>query len=367
MTGIERIQCAIAHRESDVIPYDPYVSPGHALHLLGYETHEMFTVPGLLPEAMIYTTKFYDSDICYCRGDQFLGGEYDTEETESEVFFVSKETKKPVYKVKRDLHNLIPIHPPEPVIVHDVSEVDKKMPVTSASEILKSKVAKNIRKYQAALGADTFLFGCMAGVTIKPLKQHRGFEQALMDLYANPQLANAIMERRFEQLHEFVLAFEELGVHGYYTGDAEASCSLVAPEMFRAMLKPHYIRHIEDIKSHGMVALLHICGKSDKILEDIRDIGPDIFESLDPPSLGGDIDLADAKRRIGDTICLKGNLDAPHLIKEGPAEKVYEACIRCCEVAAEGGGYILSTEQITPDTSEEHVLAMEEARRDFKL
>ncbi len=129
----------------------------------------------------------------------------------------------------------------------------------------------------------------------------------------------------------------------------------------------YYIHHIEDIKSHGMVALLHICGKSDKILEDIRDIGPDIFESLDPRSLGGDIDLTDAKRRIGDKVCLKGNLDAPHLIKAGPAKKVYEACIRCCEIAAEGGGYILSTEQITPDTPEEHVLAMEEARRDFKL
>jgi len=31
VTGIERIQCAVAHRESDVVPYDPYGSPGHAL------------------------------------------------------------------------------------------------------------------------------------------------------------------------------------------------------------------------------------------------------------------------------------------------------------------------------------------------
>jgi hypothetical protein len=40
MTGKERIQAAIAHRESDVVPFDPYVSPGHALHLLG-----MFSPP----------------------------------------------------------------------------------------------------------------------------------------------------------------------------------------------------------------------------------------------------------------------------------------------------------------------------------
>ena len=366
MTGKQRIALAVAHKPSDVVPYDPYVSPGHALHLMGHQNHEMFTVPGLLTTAMINATRTYHSDICYCRTGSYIGHRFDIRQDEKEVVFISKETHKPQYRALKDLHSLIPIDPPPPKIIENISDVDTMMPITPASELIQSPMADEIRQYRAELGDDTCLFGCAAGVTMKTLKNHRGFEQGLMDLYTNTDLAHAIMQRRQEQLHEYVLAFAQLGLDAYYTGDAEASCSVVSPEIFRSMFKPYYTRHIADIKAHGLIALLHICGKSSLILDDIRDIAPDIFESLDPPSLGGDIDLADAKKRIGDTVCLKGNLDALGMIEKGPAEKVYAESLNLCSIAAPGSGYILSTEQITPNTPKKHVLAMEQARRDYQ-
>lgn len=366
MTGKERIQYAIAHKESDIVPFDPYVSMGHALHLLGRQTHEMYTVPGLLPEAMINATRFYKSDICYCRYDCYMGEEYNIQENKTELFFLSKKTGEPLYKVLKDDHALLPVKPADPLVIKDIKEVDKKMPITSAKEIAASKKGEDIKKYRDELGKDTFLFAPASGVTVNAIGYVRGLEQALIDLHLNTDLAYAIMERQFLRLHEHVLAFEAIGIEGYYTGDASASCSLVSPKMFRELLKPYYIRHIKDIKSHGLTALLHICGQSNQILEDIADIAPDIFESLDPPSLGGNVDLADAKRRIGNKVCLKGNLDAPNLIRRGPTEKVYHEALKCCEVAAKGGGYVLSSEQIIPDTPPENVMAMEKARRDFK-
>jgi|ETNmetMinimDraft_26_1059896.scaffolds.fasta_scaffold196908_2 hypothetical protein len=56
---------------------------------------------------------------------------------------------------------------------------------------------------------------------------------------------------------------------------------------WHAMLKAVYKAHIKDIKDQGLMALLHICGKSNDILEGVAETGADIFESLDPPSLGG--------------------------------------------------------------------------------
>ena len=323
MTGLERVRAAVAHRESDVVPFHPYVSLGYALHLMGYETHEMFTVPGLLPKAMIHACKYHNSDLIYCRHDAYQGDHYDMEEHPDGVIFKDKETGEPAYRVRRDLHNLVPLKRDEnPLQINDISEVAEKMPVTPAEDLVAGRVGETVRTYREALGDSVALFGCQAGVTIKVLRHHRGFEQGLMDLWLNRELAEAIMWRRVEQLREYAGAYAMLGAHGYYTGDAEASCTVVSPEIFHSMLLPVYKAHIKDIKDAGLIALLHICGKSNGILEDVADTGADIFESLDPPSLGGDVDLADAKRRIGDRVCLKGNLDAPGVIAPGPAEAV---------------------------------------------
>ena len=370
MTGLERIRAAVAHREPDVVPWHPYVSPGHALHLLGHETHEMFTVPGLLPKAMIHACEHYGCDMVYVRPDECLGDRYEIEERSEDVLFRDRASGDPVHRVQRDGHNLIPLYDrkTEGAYIRDISEVDAQMPIVSASELLVTQpYARAMRQYKEACGDRVAVFGGHGGVTIKALRWHRGFEQGLMDLWLNPELAEAIMWRRVEQLREWAKACAQIGLHGYYTGDAEASCSVVSPGIFHDRLMPIYKAHINDLHDQGLIALLHICGKSDGILEDVAQTRADIFESLDPPSLGGDVDLADAKRRIGETVCLKGNLDAPGVIAPGPARAVYDQCMTCMSAAARGGGYILSTEQVTPHTPSEHVFAMERARRDFRL
>jgi uroporphyrinogen-III decarboxylase len=98
----------------------------------------------------------------------------------------------------------------------------------------------------------------------------------------------------------------------------------------------------------------------------MAETGADIVEGLDPPSAGGDTDLREAKRRVGARVCLKGNIDAVHVIRPGPAEQVYRTCREALE-AAGPDGYILSTEQIPRDTPIEHVLAMVQARDDMAV
>ena len=40
------------------------------------------------------------------------------------------------------------------------------------------------------------------------------------------------------------------------------------------------------------------------ILEDIASMGPDAMETFTPVGMGGDVDLGQAKKRIGDKVCL---------------------------------------------------------------
>ena len=48
------------------------------------------------------------------------------------------------------------------------------------------------------------------------------------------------------------------------------------------------------------------------LLERIADMGPDAMETLTPPGMGGDVDLAEAKRRVGERVCLVGGWDQFH-------------------------------------------------------
>ena len=65
----------------------------------------------------------------------------------------------------------------------------------------------------------------------------------------------------------------------------------------------------------------HNCGRATLLLEDIADTGPDAVETLTSNRSSGDVDLADAKRRIGDRVCLFGGFNE-HLLHEGDADAV---------------------------------------------
>lgn len=58
--------------------------------------------------------------------------------------------------------------------------------------------------------------------------------------------------------------------------------------------------------------------------------------------MGGDTDLAEAKRRIGDRLCLIGGFDQFHFFTGCTPEDTGKEVRRCFEAAGEGGGFILS-------------------------
>jgi len=58
--------------------------------------------------------------------------------------------------------------------------------------------------------------------------------------------------------------------------------------------------------------------------------------------MGGDTILDEAKRRIGDRVCMIGGFDQFHYFKGCSPEETRKAVRKCFEDAGEGGGYILS-------------------------
>ena len=77
------------------------------------------------------------------------------------------------------------------------------------------------------------------------------------------------------------------------------------------------------------------------------------------------VDLAEARKIVGDDIVLKGNIDAAAVIEKGTVADV-EAAVAAAIEAGAGGRFILSTGDSIPISApEENVKAMVEAGRKY--
>ena len=81
--------------------------------------------------------------------------------------------------------------------------------------------------------------------------------------------------------------------------------------------------------------------------------GTNGIDTLDPPPLGT-VDLAEAVEEMKGKVFIKGNIDPVNTLLLGDEAKVDAAVQNCIDIAAPGGGYILSTAcSVAPPTKPE--------------
>jgi uroporphyrinogen decarboxylase len=116
-------------------------------------------------------------------------------------------------------------------------------------------------------------------------------------------------------------------------------------------------QHADLVHGYGGIYHVYDDGKMRATLGDYVDAGADVVETLTPPPVG-DVDLAEAKRLYGARTCLKGYVDLLYVLKLGTVEDVVRTVRGAIEVAAPGGGFILSTsDSIREGTPAENVRA----------
>jgi uroporphyrinogen decarboxylase len=138
------------------------------------------------------------------------------------------------------------------------------------------------------------------------------------------------------------------------------------PAIFRDIGLPSLQKITRLCKEAGIPSQVHSCGPERALVEicakesDLTSINP-----LERPPMG-DCDLAEIKRLFGKDIGLMGNLHTTEHMLHGTPEVVQRESRWCIDVAAEGGGFILSTgDQCGRDTPDESIYAMIEVAREY--
>jgi len=213
---------------------------------------------------------------------------------------------------------------------------------------------KGILMVRATQGVDQLLMDAL------------GVENALMMYYDDRELLVQLV-RMFNDYHRAILKrILEQGVEIVFEPWYNCSMSVGwSPDHFRELFLPLIKENVELIHSYGAYVDYYDDGKMSAVLEDLVDAGVDIAETLSPPPLG-DVDLADAKRRVGDRMCLKGHIDQVNLICYGEPEQIRQAVREAMDNAKHGGGFIMGTsDSIRPESPIENIQAYFDAAHEF--
>jgi uroporphyrinogen-III decarboxylase len=91
---------------------------------------------------------------------------------------------------------------------------------------------------------------------------------------------------------------------------------------------------------YDAIAYYHNHGPVTQFLDRFADLGIDAIDPLEAPPWG-DLDLAEAKRRIGNQVCLVGNLDDMEILEKCDLKTVQKMARECLEKAGPDG-YLLA-------------------------
>jgi hypothetical protein len=169
-----------------------------------------------------------------------------------------------------------------------------------------------------------------------------GIENLIMASFEDPAWVHAFLGILKERKKVYINSMEGARYDLLELGGGDASTTVISPDIFREFVAPYDAELIEAAHQVGQRVVYHTCGGMMPVLEDIAAMKPDAMETFTPPAMGGDVDLASAKRRIGDRVCMIGGLDQFHYFTGCTEQETREEVRRCFQAAGEGGGFILS-------------------------
>jgi uroporphyrinogen decarboxylase len=173
----------------------------------------------------------------------------------------------------------------------------------------------------------------------------------MIDLMDQPNLVHQLLEMTTDAIITS-LRFQDQMCDGLrLVLIADHNTANLSPKHCREFLFP-YIKAVVDAMPPEMVIIYHNEGRAGHVLDQISECGAHAFHC-------GDVDLAQAKRLIGDRICLMGNLEAPNFMVKSTPEEVRAESLHCLDIAAPGGGFVLTTGGgHDPFTPKENIRAM---------
>jgi uroporphyrinogen decarboxylase len=168
-----------------------------------------------------------------------------------------------------------------------------------------------------------------------------GIEELIMATFDDPEWVHTLLKILFERKKIYIESLKGAKYDVIEHGGGDASSTVISPPIFDEFVAPYDAPLIDIAHSVGQRVVYHTCGGMMPFLERLADLNADALETFTPESMGGDTILAEAKKRIGDKVCMIGGFDQFHFFKGCIPEETRKEVRRCFNDAGQNGSYIL--------------------------
>jgi len=192
-----------------------------------------------------------------------------------------------------------------------------------------------------------------------------GFENLCLSIFEQPDLVGAVFERvtsLLVDIFERAACYPRVGALWISDDLAYTSGPMLNPRLYRRWVFPGYRKMKAICQAHDLPFLLHSDGMLWPVMDDLLEIGFNGLQPIEPKAM----DIGEVKRRVGDRICLIGNVDLDYPLSRGTPDDVDRAVIEVIRMAAAGGGFCLgSSNTVTHYVPLDNYVAMLEACRKY--
>lgn len=185
---------------------------------------------------------------------------------------------------------------------------------------------------------------------------------AMLWIRTNPDL----MHKLLGKITDFLLKVLEVKVELFKPTDNDLgvfddNTGFFSEADFKEFVIPYVKRIYDSYCSKDSRKVFHSDAPLKHVAHLLPEMGVNVLISFDPKT-----DIAFFKEKIGDRVCLKGNVHPLKIMRNGTPVMVKEECKRQIEAAKKNGGYVLTTGgELTNGTPSENIDAMIEAAEEY--
>lgn len=198
----------------------------------------------------------------------------------------------------------------------------------------------------------------------------RPMDQSLMDLYVEPELADAIITKIWSIQSEYIeRAFAECGdaIDIVYLSDdmGMQDRQLIGLDVWETRLGPYYQKLIDQIHGHHAKVFYHSDGAAFPVIERMVEMGVDVINPIQHTCPG--MEVSNLMETFGDKVVFHGAVENQYIIPFGTPEEVIREVQKNIAALGKLGRYICAPcHNLQVGTPIENIVALYKTERNWR-